>query len=117
MVVLKDVNTMSLYLYYLLYYLFVDYNNHLVIVMDLDYMYNNLPILFMGNTSYLNDSSSPGLIEVELNNRHSFEKSLNFINNLSKEELNMLGIENYKIVEKLNNPKLLYKLYERIINE
>jgi len=82
---------------------------------NIDYMYNNLPVLFIGDKSYLNDSSSPGLIEVEWNNRHSFEKSLNFINNSSKKELNMLGIENYKIVEKLNNPKLLYKLYEDII--
>ena len=47
-------------------------------------MYNSLPVLFMGNKSYLNDSSSPGLIEVEWSNRHSLEKSLNFINNSSK---------------------------------
>ena len=84
---------------------------------DIDYMYNNLPILFMGDKSYLNNSSSSGIVEVDSNDKYSIEKNLNFVSNLSKEELNILGFENYKIVEKFNNPKLLYNLYERIINE
>ena len=54
---------------------------------DIDYMYNNLPILFMGDKSYLNNSSSSGIVEVDSNDKYSIEKNLNFVSNLSKEEL------------------------------
>ena len=84
---------------------------------DIDYMYNKLPVLFMGDKSYLNNSSSNGIVEVDSNDKYCIEKILNYISNLSKEELKMLGLENYKTVERFNNPKLLYNLYESIIYE
>lgn len=83
----------------------------------LDYMYNSLPVLFLGNKSYLKSSYSNGLIQTNFNDKISFQNGINDINNYSKGELERLGKENFNISNKLNNPNLLYDTYKRIINE
>ena len=80
-------------------------------------MYNSLPVLFLGDKSYLKSSYSNGLIQTNFNDKISFQNSINDIASFSKGELEMLGKENFNISNKLNNPNLLYDTYEKIINE
>ncbi len=83
----------------------------------LDYMHNSLPVLFLGNKSYLKSGYSKGLIQANFDDKISFQSSIENISSFSKDKLVKLGKENYKIANKLNNPNLLYSVYEEIVNQ
>ena len=81
-----------------------------------DYMINKLPILFVGNKSYL-DIASDGIIACKFNNEKDFKDSLIKINNLSKHELREKGILNYNLVKTNNSPESISKKFTEIISD
>ncbi len=78
-----------------------------------DYMFYKLPILFIGNKSYL-DIESEGIFESKFNNQSSFIKSLNKINYMSKNDLKKLGTLNYNIVQLNNSPDSISRKFMEI---
>lgn len=81
-----------------------------------DYMFNKLPILFIGNKSYL-DLDSMGIIECKFNNKNALIDSLNKINNMEKSDLKKMGILNNKIVQINNSPDSISKNFMEILND
>ena len=81
-----------------------------------DYMINKLPILFVGNKSYL-DIVSDGIIACKFNNEKDFKDSLIKINTLTKQELREKGILNYNLVKTNNSPELISKNFMEIISD
>lgn len=79
-----------------------------------DYMFNKLPILFVGDKSYL-DIKSDGIIQCRFNDRNDFQFQLNKIFNMSKRELKMKGLLNFNIVKMNNSPELISKKFLDII--
>lgn len=81
-----------------------------------DYMINKLPILFVGNKSYL-DIVSDGIIACKFNNEKDFKDSLIKINTLTKQELREKGILNYNLVKINNSPESISKNFMEIISD
>lgn len=81
-----------------------------------DYMINKLPILFVGNKSYL-DIASDGIIACKFNNEKDFKDSLIKINTLSKKELREKGILNYNLVKNNNSPESISRKFMEIISD
>ena len=81
-----------------------------------DYMINKLPILFVGNKSYL-DIVSDGIIACKFNNEKDFKDSLRKINTLTKQELREKGILNYNLVKTNNSPESISKNFMEIISD
>ena len=79
-----------------------------------DYMFYKLPILFIGNKSYL-DIESEGIFESKFNNQSSFIKSLNKINYMSKNDLKKMGTLNYNIVQVNNSPDSISRKFMEIL--
>lgn len=81
-----------------------------------DYMINKLPILFVGNKSYL-DIVSDGIIGCKFDNEKSFKDSLAKINSLSKYDLREKGILNYNLVKINNSPESISKKFMEILSD
>jgi hypothetical protein len=81
-----------------------------------DYMINKLPILFVGNKSYL-DIQSDGIIGCKFDNEKSFKDSLAKINSLSKYDLREKGILNYNLVKINNSPESISKKFMEILSD
>ena len=79
-------------------------------------MINKLPILFVGNKSYL-DIVSDGIIACKFNNEKDFKDSLIKINTLTKQELREKGILNYNLVKINNSPESISKNFMEIISD
>ena len=75
-----------------------------------DYMFNRLPILFVGEKSYL-DVKSDGLIPCKFNNEKDFKLKLNKILNMTQSELNNKGLENFNVVKINNSPEAISKIF------
>ena len=80
----------------------------------IDYMYAKLPILFVGDTSYLYNNYSEGFIECD-NNKKSLSYALNKIARTSNNDLTIMGEKNYTFLRLNYNPKLLIRSFEKII--
>lgn len=81
-----------------------------------DYMINKLPILFVGNKSYL-DIQSDGIIACKFDNEKNFKDSLTKINSLSKHDLREKGILNYNLVKINNSPESISKKFMEILSD
>jgi len=64
-----------------------------------DYMYHNLPILFIGNPNHI-CISNKNLIVCDKDDRHSYSQAFDKIDSLSKYELKTMGEKNYSYVMK-----------------
>ena len=79
-----------------------------------DYMFHKLPILFVGEKSYL-DVKSPGIISCKFNDKNDFNLNLHKIYNMSKNELVDKGLQNYNIVKMQNSPESISKVFLEIL--
>ena len=79
-----------------------------------DYMFHKLPILFVGEKSYL-DVKSPGIISCKFNDKNDFNLNLHKIYNMSKNELVDKGLQNYNIVKIQNSPESISKVFSEIL--
>lgn len=79
-----------------------------------DYMFNKLPILFVGDKSYL-DIESDGILQCKFNDKDDFNFILNKIFDMTERQLKDKGLQNFNIVKMNNSPELISKTLLDII--